>query len=84
MPNSKSAKKRMRQTLTRNERNRRRRSQLRTAIRRVRESQNPEDGMRAFRTAERLLDRAAGKRLVHPNAAARTKARLRRLLTGLS
>lgn len=78
MANSRSAKKRMRQAERRNQHNRKRRSQLRTAVRRVRESQSAEDGLKAFLAAEKLLDRAARKRLVHPNLAARAKSRLRK------
>ncbi|UCD24084.1 MAG: 30S ribosomal protein S20 [Gemmatimonadota bacterium] len=83
MPNSSSAKKRMRQALRRNSRNRVARSALRTAIKRVRTA--PADAAdAAFRTAERLLDRAASKGLIHRNAAARSKRRLRRFVTSKS
>ena len=36
----------------------------------------------AFRDAERLLDRAAQRQLVHPNAAARLKSRLQKSISG--
>ena len=58
MPHSRSAKKRMRQAIRRNIRNRVARSTLRTAIKKVRTA--PADAAEAaYRSAERLLDRAA-------------------------
>lgn len=78
MPRIKSAKKRMRQTRTRTARNRAQRSQLRTAVKKVRAVAGTPDAPQALRTAEKLLDRAARKRLVHPNTAARQKSRLAR------
>jgi small subunit ribosomal protein S20 len=80
VPNTKSAKKRMRQAEGRRARNRVQRSTLRTVVKRVRTAETAEASQAAFRTAERLLDRAARKRLIHPNLAARTKARLRKLI----
>lgn len=82
MPNTRSSKKRMRQSLTRYATNRRQRSALRTAIKRVTVAASPEDAQTAYRVAERLLDRAAKKRLIHPNVAARTKSRLLRKIAG--
>lgn len=76
MPRIKSAKKRMRQTKTRTARNRAQRSQLRTAVKKVRTSAGTPEAPQALATAEKLLDRAARKRLVHPNTAARQKSRL--------
>jgi len=83
VPNSRSAKKRMRQAIRRNVRNRAARSALRTVIKRV--SAVPADGAdAAYRAAERLLDRAATKGLIHRNAAARSKRRLRRIVNSKS
>ena len=79
MPNVSSAKKRMRQALRRNQRNRIARSTLRTAIKKVR-SATAETAEAAYREAERLLDRAGRKGLIHKNAAARSKARLRKMV----
>ena len=82
MPNSSSAKKRNRQGEARNARNKQQRSAVRSAVKKVRTSTSPADAQEAFRTAERLLDRAARKRLVHPKAAARLKSRLQKSLNG--
>jgi len=49
-------------------------------IRRVREAESREAAEQALRRAIQLLDRAAGKRLVHPNTASRTKSRLQKLV----
>ncbi len=80
MPNSRSAKKRMRQGEGRRLRNKTQRSALRTVVKRVRAAGAGAEAQEAFRNAEQLLDRAARKRLIHPSAAARTKARLRKLI----
>ena len=77
MPNIRSAKKRMRQSRKARERNRQQRTALRTAVKKARGAAGPE-AADALRTAESLLDRAARKRLVHPNAAARLKRRLQK------
>lgn len=79
MPNVSSAKKRMRQGRRRKERNRIARSTLRTAIKRVRNAP-AEAAEAAYLEAERLLDRAGRKRLIHPRAAARSKRRLRKVV----
>jgi small subunit ribosomal protein S20 len=56
--------------------NRGHRSQLRTAIKDVRQATNPDSRAKALAVAEKLIDRAGQKRLIHPNAAARIKSRL--------
>ena len=76
MPKIKSAKKRMRQTKARTTQNRGQRSQLRTAIKNARKAADPKAKAEAFAVAEKLIDRAGRKRLIHPNAAARIKSRL--------
>ncbi len=76
MPNIKSAKKRMELSRRAREKNRARRSRLKTAVRLVETAEDVETAQERFREASSLLDRAAGRRLVHPNKAARTKSRL--------
>lgn len=78
MPRSRSAKKHMRQTKARTATNRAQRSALRTAVKKARTAATPEERQAAVLEAERLLDRAGRKRLIHPNTAARTKSRLRK------
>ena len=82
MPNVKSAEKRMRTSRIRAQRNKQARSRLRTAIKKVRQTETPEALETAYREAVSLLDRAASKRLIHPNKAARVKAQLAKLTQG--
>ncbi len=76
MPRIKSAKKRLRQTKTRTAANRQKRSQLRTALKNARKATDTASRTETVAAAEKLLDRAGQKRLIHPNAAARHKSRL--------
>lgn len=83
MAHSLSAKKRQRQNETRRARNRRRRSQLRTALRNFKTTLtagDPEKAESALRYYAKRVDQMATKGTVHPNAAARKKARAQRRL----
>lgn len=79
MPKIKSAKKRLRQSAAALLRNRAQRSHLRTAIKKVRQASDAETRAAALGEAERIIDRAGRKRLIHPNAAARYKSHLHQL-----
>ena len=79
MPNTASAKKRMRQDAVRRARNRSTKSSLRTQLRKVREAVTAKDvdkSQSEFRVLSRKLDQAAGRKVIHANRAARTKSRL--------
>ena len=79
MPNTKSAKKRLRQSLERRTKNRAVKSALRTQMRKVREAAEAGELERAqseLRRAFKKLDQAAAKGVIHPNSAARRKSRL--------
>jgi small subunit ribosomal protein S20 len=79
MPNTPSAKKRMRQDAVRRTRNRATKSGLRTQLRKVREAitaKDVEKSQAEFRTMVQKLDRAAASKVIHANRAARTKSRL--------
>ena len=79
MANIKSAKKRAKQTIVRNERNVAQRSQLRTAVKKVLKAIDANDAAaarEAFTIAQPLLDRFAARGLIHKNKAARHKSRL--------
>lgn len=83
MPNSVSAKKRLRQNEKRRAANRAVKSALRTQIRKVREAVQRGDLEAAEverRVADKRLDRAGSAGVIHRNAAARTKSRLQHLL----
>ena len=78
MPRIRSAKKRMRQAKTHATLNRTQRSQLRTAIKKVRAATGAA-AQTAYEEAVQIIDRAGRKRIIHPNAAARQKSRLAKL-----
>lgn len=83
MPNTASAKKRLRQNDKRRQHNRTLRSRMRTQLRRVREAVEAGDSAKAqaeFRVAAKRLDQAASMNLIHKNAAARSKSRLSKLV----
>lgn len=81
MPRIRSAAKRMRQARARTSLNRTHRSQLRTALKKVRASTGAE-AEAAYEEAVKLLDRAGRKNIIHKNAAARQKSRLAKLVGG--
>ncbi|MEN0112038.1 MAG: 30S ribosomal protein S20 [Planctomycetota bacterium] len=86
MPNSASAKKRLRQNEARRLRNRSARAAVRTQVKKVRAAVKEGDAAKGdaeLRTAAKQLDRAASKGLIHANAAARTKSRLSKALKEL-
>ncbi|MCF7943197.1 MAG: 30S ribosomal protein S20 [Spirochaetia bacterium] len=82
-----SAEKRQRQSETRRERNRRAKSQVRTATRKFRESITANDkdvAEKDLAQVLKLIDTYAGKGLYHKNTAARKKSRLTAQLNSLS
>lgn len=79
MANTKSALKDIRVARARQERNKSARSEVKSVVRSARTAVAGEDkeaAVVALRAAESQLDRAAGKGILHPNAAARRKSRL--------
>ncbi len=79
MANHFSAVKRARQTEKRTVRNRNNRSQLRSALRRLRQtiaSGNREQAEQLYRQTVSALDKAIQKGVLHQNTAARYKSRL--------
>ncbi len=83
MPNTPSAKKRLRQNEKLRLRNRAAKSVVRGQIRKVREAVaagNTELAQTEYMTAQKKLDQAASGKLIHRNAAARTKSRLAKLI----
>lgn len=79
MPNTKSAKKRLRQNEERRARNRSARTVLRSQVRKVRESVAAgavDQAQATFQETARKLDKAGASKLIHPNKAARLKSRL--------
>ena len=79
MPNIKSAKKRHRQSHERRARNRSAKSQLKTAIKKLRdavESKNFDSAKTQYTDLCKMLDQIASKKIIHVNKASRTKSRL--------
>lgn len=79
MANIQSAKKRIRQTVKRTERNRVYRSSTRTHIKKTRQliaEGNLDEAEVMARKAYKMLDKSARKHVVHPSNAARRKGRL--------
>jgi small subunit ribosomal protein S20 len=79
MPNTKSAKKRLKQSIGRRARNRSEKSVLKSLVRKVRTAiaAGQVDQAKAdFRLTARKLDKAASVNVIHANAAARVKSRL--------
>src|SRR5947209_17358791 len=83
MPHTRNAKKSMRKNDKRRLRNRATKSAIKTQLKRfaaVAEEGKIEDLRQEYNLAARRLDKAAAKRVVHPNLAARKKSQLARLL----
>ena len=79
MANIKSAKKRARQAVKRNQHNVSMRSQMRTTVKKVLkeiEAGNRTGAEAALKSAESTLDSSASKGLIHKNKASRHKSRL--------
>jgi small subunit ribosomal protein S20 len=76
---TKSAKKRLRQSLENRDRNRSTRSMLKTQVKKIREAVKTGDFKAAdteASVAAKKFDRAAAKKIIHKNVASRTKSRI--------
>ena len=81
MPNTNSAKKRLRQNEVLRDRNRSVRSAVGSQLRKVREAVTAgqlEKAEEEYREAARKLDRAGARNIIHRNRAARLKSRLQK------
>jgi small subunit ribosomal protein S20 len=86
MPNTPSAKKRLRQSVTRRAKNRSTKTAIRNLTRTIRESIAAGDAAKseaAFGTLVKKIDRASSKKVLHANAAARTKSRLTKAIKAI-
>ena len=87
MANHKSALKAHRQNVNRREQNRQARTRLRSALKSIRATLDAGDAAAAkteLRSAVSLIDKMAGKGLIHDNTAGRYKSRLTRHVAKLS
>lgn len=85
MPHTSSAKKRLRQNLKRRARNRASKKAIRVQVRTFTDGAmakevNLDKLKTDLRAAIKKLDKAAARRVIHPNTAARKKSQLARLL----
>ncbi|MEQ8786536.1 MAG: 30S ribosomal protein S20 [Pirellulaceae bacterium] len=83
MPNTKSAKKRLRQSEVRRQRNKAVKTSLRSQIRKVRAAVAAgeiETAEQEFVLTARKLDRAGSRYIIHRNTASRLKSRLQKLI----
>lgn len=83
MPNIKSAKKRMELSAAARIKNRSERARIRTAVKHVHAATSAEEATARLREAVALLDRAATRRLYHPNRIAHMKSSLQRRVDAL-
>ncbi|MDA0832894.1 MAG: 30S ribosomal protein S20 [Planctomycetota bacterium] len=84
MPNTKTAKKALKQNNKRRLANRSQRSTLKTLIKNVREltaEGKVDEATAALRLVSKRLDQAGAKHLYHPNKSARLKSRLAKLVS---
>jgi small subunit ribosomal protein S20 len=80
MANIKSQKKRVITNAKRTERNKAVKSEIRTRVKKARETAGTAENPEALRLAVKRLDMAAAKRIIHPRQAARKKSRLMKQL----
>lgn len=87
MANIKSAEKRIRQDVKRRERNRKYRSRMRTAMKKLRaaiDSGDAEAAQEQLKPTLSLIDSTARKGIIHGNTAARYKSRLTKAVQKLA
>ena len=83
MPNSASAKKRLRQNFVRRDQNKSIKSAVKTQVKKVLAAVSAgeiETAEQEFRIAAKKLDRAGAKGVIHKNAAGRKKSRLQKAI----
>jgi len=76
LPSHKSNFKRMKTSAKERDRNRGYRSNLRAAVKDVREESSKAEALKKYAKAVQLLDRAAARGLIHKKTASRNKSRL--------
>ncbi len=87
MPNSKSAAKRLRQSLKRRARNLQVKERLLFLVRKIKSSIKSEEKDKAMEYMlqyQKLVDKAAKKNIYHPNKAGRKKSRLMKAINKIS
>ena len=83
MPTHKSAEKALRQSITRNLRNKAVKSKVRTIIKKVETARDKTQAKDLLKQTFSLLDKAVKRNVMHFNQASRTKSRLTKLVNQL-
>ncbi len=83
MPKLASSKKRMRQAERARLRNKSTRSSLRTSLKKILETNSKEEAEALLNSTQSAIDKTAQKGVIHRNAAARYKSRVRRHVAAL-
>ena len=83
MANHKSALKRVRQTATRNERNRYQHKTTRNAVRKLRSLSDAKEAIKLLPEVNSMLDKLAKRNIIHANKAANLKSSLQRHVNGM-
>lgn len=78
MPQHKSAVKRVRQSETRRVRNVAKRSKMKSALKKVKTAPDAETAKKELQSTISILDKMAGKGIIHKNKAANLKSKLTR------
>ena len=79
MARSRSSQKSLRRSIRRGERNKARRTKIKTVLRKFDDAASKKDASaveKVFREAAALVDRSANRRTIHRNTAARRKSRM--------
>ena len=84
MPNTKQAKKRVRQDERRRQQNRPKTTAMRSAIRKVLRAESADAAKELMPEAMKRIDKAAKANIIHDNAASRYKSRLARNIAAKS
>ncbi len=84
MAHHKSAIKRIRQNAKATERNKAYKSEMKTALKKVRAASNKEEAQKLYKETASLLDKLAGKGIIHKNNASNHKSKLALAINKLS
>jgi small subunit ribosomal protein S20 len=84
MPQHKSNEKRVRQTEKRRQRNLQKKTQIKSAIKKVRSASNKETAAAELKRTCVVLDHMVSKGIIHKNKAANVKSKLSRFVNKLS
>jgi small subunit ribosomal protein S20 len=83
MAQHKSSEKRIRSSARRNKRNTEQKSAMKTLLKKVRGEKDKAKAVLVLKETVSMLDKLAGKRVIHPNKAANQKAKLTKAVNKL-